>query len=723
MRCVLIAFALVASALTTAAEPFELQGDWWRAPAEPGRHTTLVCSFDRAGDSDADYARGMALASGFGMTPDAPGQHGLATQVAEPGGHLSFAGGSNFQAAHGTIRLAVRGDLWADPTPRWLFEARAYDRIGLLREPGKLSLVFSPRNRVDEAIARLELEIGEVEAGAWHTIVASWDRESGTGWLAFDGRGVSGEMAFSQDHRPAFALYVAGGFSGRAGGLNLPGLTIDDLVLYDVALPVLQAPPVALPEEDATLLPLAEAGARKTLDFLCDLQRWGGWNCIYTWPTLIGSAAQGREYMDFDDYIDNDKGNASPRTALNLLYGYEVLGDYRYLDAGLRTAEMLLAAQDERGFWVHGYRMTVNGIVPVTGDTSIKLQDLVQAHPIFYLAYVYRLTGDQRYLDAAKRAGEFLLRAQNPNGSWSHHFDAREGVGKNAIGEVGAGELNDSAMNSAIEVMAFMYHLTGDARYVQAIRRAGDWLIAAQGDEIPLWADQYDPQDNPQWARAFEPPAYGVTATTLASQALREIYRFSGDERYLEPMRRAVAWMEANLPDGEMSTFIEPGTGRAIAAWERQVYYLDDPASVAYLNTVPIGSGYAQTRQVLAPVKRILEQAEGGPPAPTTVSVEGALAALPGLRTGAQSALDAQNEAGVWIVPNVADFMGSVGQGFAATSPRVLLILRYVEQARIAMGEIAPVYRGNGDMMRAAYPGADWYDLGWAQNATAADAG
>ncbi|NLO07865.1 MAG: pectate lyase, partial [candidate division WS1 bacterium] len=135
-------------------------------------------------------------------------------------------------------------------------------------------------------------------------------------------------------------------------------------------------------------------------------------------------------------------------------------------------------------------------------------------------------------------------------------------------------------MNSATDAMIFMYHMTGEAKYVEAIKRAGDWLIEAQGDDIPLWADQYDPDNNPQWARAFEPPAWGVAATGLATQGLREIYRLSGDERYLQAIQRAVEWMEGNLPDGEMSTFIEPGTGRAIAAWEREVYYLDNAEHV-----------------------------------------------------------------------------------------------------------------------------------------------
>jgi len=711
----LTAAALCFLCVTAAAKPFELSGDWWQAPAEPGGHATLVCSFDSAEDSDADFAREMALSGGFGMAADVPGVHGLAAQVAEIGGHLNFVGGSNFQPSHGTLRMAVRGDVWADETPRWLFDARANDRIGILREPGVLSLVFCPGRRTDQFIARLDLPIGEVTTDEWHTVVASWDRASGTGWIALDGRGETGPMDFSADHRSPMAIYLAGGFGGRLGGLNLPGLAIDDFVLYDVALPILQSE-AALPAEEAEFLPAAEEGARRTLSFLADLQRWGGWQCIYSWPTLLGSSAQGREFVTYDDYIDNDKGNGSPRTAINFLYAYEVLGDSRFLDVGLRTAEFLLAAQDERGFWVHGYTMTVDGIVPAAGDRHIKLQDLVQAHPMLYLGYVYRLTGDERYLDAIKRAGEWYLAAQNPNGSWSHHYNAEAGVGENAIGEPGAGELNDSAMNSAIDIMAYCYHLTGDGRYVQAIQRAGDWLIEAQGDTVPLWADQYDPDNNPQWARAFEPPEWGVTATTLACQALREIHRFSGDERYVEPIRRAVAWMEANLPDGEMSTFIEPGTGKPIAAWDRQVYYLDNPEHVAYLGTVPIGSSYAHTRQVLAPVQRILDGALGSRPAPPTVTPESALEALPDLREGARSALESQNEAGVWVVPNVADFMGSIGAGFGATCPRVLLILRYLEQARIALGEIDPVYRGAGGLQKAAYPGDDWYELDWVEN-------
>lgn len=708
-----VMIVLLVSCGASGAESFRIEGDWWSVPAAVTRHTTLVCSFDAGGHDDADFAREFAGSGGFGMKSGVPGLHGAGVQTGVPGGHLNFRGGSNFQAAHGTVRFALKGDVWADETPRWLFDARGVDRIGILREPGKLALVVSRGRSLTDFIGRVEMETGAVSTDTWHTVVASWDRAAGKGWIALDGQGVAGEMGFSADHRPAYVIFLGSGMSSAT--LSLPGWAFDDFVLYDVALPLLEAQPSPLPEEDANYLPVVEAGVRQSLNFMADLQRWGGWNCIYTWPTLIGSAAQGREYLDYDDYIDNDKGNGTAPLAARFLWAYETIGDYRWLDVGLRAGEFYLAAQAPEGYWLHGYRMTVRGIVPTTSPRMIKFQDQVQAHPMLLLTYLYRLTGDERYLEAVKRAGEFYLAAQNPNGSYAHHYDLVDGVGKNAIGVVGAGELNDHATNDAIDIMALMYHITRDARYVKAMKRVGDWLLEAQGDKIPLWSDQYDAENNPSWARAFEPPSYGVTATTYACQALRELYRFSGDERYVDGIRRCDEWIKANLPDGMMSNYIDPDTGRPIAAWDRKIYFLDDPASIAFLNTVPIGSNYATAQNIGRTVSRMLERALGAKPTPTVLTAEGALAELAAKRAAAQGAMDSRNEVGVWTVPVVADFMGSLGEGFSSNIPRVTMMIAYVEACRIAMGELTPRYPGSYDLRQLAYPFPDWYEVDWNQ--------
>ena len=695
------------------SDPVLLAGDWWRSPAARTRHTTLVCSFDSTEHDDADYARDFAGSGGFGMTSDVAGLHNSSVQIANVGGHLNFRGGSNFQGAHGTVRFAVRGDVWRVDAPRWLFDARGYDRIGVLREPGKLSLIISPRTRTDRAISRLDLDVGNVDTAAWHWVVASWDRAAGRGWVTLDGRGVSGPLQFSTDLRPAFALYLGGDATARKGGINQAGLTFDDFVLYDTTLPLLSAERTPLPEEDAAYLPVVEDGLRQTLNFMADLQRWGGWQTLYTWPTLLGSAAQGREYVDFDDYIDNDKGNGSCPLAAKFLWAYETMGDACFLDAALRTGEFILTAQAPEGYWIHGYRMTVQGIKPVTSPRNIKLQDQDQSHPMLLLAYLHRVTGDDRYLTAVKRAGDFYLRAQNPNGSWPHHYDLVEGRGENALGRPGGGELNDRAANDAIDMMALMYHLTGEAEYIRAMKRLGDWLLQAQGDAVPLWSDQYDADNSPVWARHFEPPAYGVSATSLACQALRAVYRFSGDERYLAGIRRAAAWIAANLPDGKMSCFVDPASGRAIAGWERKVYVLDDPASIAFLKTVPVGTGYLRVSDIGRTVTRLLEQAEAGPPRREVLTADTARGALSAKRRDAEHAMTSRNDAGVWTVPVVAAYMGSIGEGFGSSMPRAAYMIAYVEAARIAMRELEPRYPGSHNMLSLAYPSPDWYEVDW----------
>ncbi len=40
-------------------------------------------------------------------------------------------------------------------------------------------------------------------------------------------------------------------------------------------------------------------------------------------------------------------------------------------------------------------------------------------------------------------------------------------------------------------------------------------------------------------------------------------------------------------------------------------------------------------------------------------------------------------------------------------------LLQYIDAARMAMGELPVRWRGDGYLRHLAYPGADWYDVGW----------
>jgi hypothetical protein len=174
--------------------------------------------------------------------------------------------------------------------------------------------------------------------------------------------------------------------------------------------------------------------------------------------------------------------------------------------------------------------------------------------------------------------------------------------------------------------------------------------------------------------------------------------------------------MEKNLENGQMSYYIDPATARPIAAWEKRIYFLDEPESLDFLKTVPIGIWYLQEYDMLNSMRRFLKVAKSGLPSLPDMSAEAAQKSLPGLRLGAEKVLETQNEAGVWVNPKVASFMGSIGSGFSASLPELRSILLYIERARIAMGELAPVYRGDVGMIRTAYPATDWYDVDWAEH-------
>ena len=77
----------------------------------------------------------------------------------------------------------------------------------------------------------------------------------------------------------------------------------------------------------------------------------------------------------------------------------------------------------------------------------------------------------------------------------------------------------------------------GTPQYRDAAKRGGDFLLLAQmPDPQPAWAQQYDAQMHPAWARRFEPPAITGGESQGAIRILMQLVRDTGDERYLRPI-------------------------------------------------------------------------------------------------------------------------------------------------------------------------------------------
>ena len=133
---------------------------------------------------------------------------------------------------------------------------------------------------------------------------------------------------------------------------------------------------------------------------------------------------------------------------------------------------------------------------------------------------------DRELHDAALYGLECVLQAQFDNGAWPqcwplpplHYYKYYT--------------FNDAAINECISVLLTAYHTYGDQRYRQAALRGGDFIIQSQLPPPQAgWAQQYDFDMQPAWARWFEPPAVCTSVTRRNVRTLMELYRHSRDQR------------------------------------------------------------------------------------------------------------------------------------------------------------------------------------------------
>ena len=103
-------------------------------------------------------------------------------------------------------------------------------------------------------------------------------------------------------------------------------------------------------------------------------------------------------------------------------------------------------------------------------------------------------------------------------------------------------------------------------RYLQALKNLGDFLILAQ---MPTpqrgWAQHYNHQMQPTWARKFEPPAISGDETQETIETLLLIAVATNKRKYLEPILEAIQWLtESTLSDGKLARYYELRTNRSL---------------------------------------------------------------------------------------------------------------------------------------------------------------
>lgn len=297
------------------------------------------------------------------------------------------------------------------------------------------------------------------------------------------------------------------------------------------------------------------------------------------------------------------------------------------------------------------------------GNLSTLDDNVTQAALAFLIRLdVYQKQRDARVHDAVAHGLEALLGIQAPNGGWATSWDRFPLPGgppdvaaypvKKASWPAewprtwpkdftGCHVTNDHLHANVVKTLLLAWKGYREPRYLEAVRKAGDFLLDAQLPEPqPGWAQQYDAAMQPVWGRAFECTAITSHESQGILRALIDIHRATDDARYLEPVPPALAYFRRSLlPDGKLSRFYEPATNKP-------VYFTRGPGGKGHVLTYEddrLASNYGFIRDSeLDDIERAFRAAKAKSPAPSLLPTGAAL------REKVREALAAQESDGAW---------------------------------------------------------------------------
>jgi len=304
----------------------------------------------------------------------------------------------------------------------------------------------------------------------------------------------------------------------------------------------------------------------------------------------------------------------TPAMGQVFLQAYAASGDAIHLEAARDAAFALARGQLESGGWdylidfdpenfTHAYRRTDAGKLSAAELAKRKnistyddnnSQDALR----FLMEYVAVVKNSPNPKDKDIRTAlayglKKMLEAQYPIGAWPQRYDGKpKSVTEYPIKKAtiptnyprqhpktdykGHYTLNDNAIADCIDIMLAAHKQFGDARYLAAAKRAGDFLLLAQLPEPqPVWAQQYNQNMEPAWARAFEPPAATGGESIGALRTLMRLYIETGDDKYIEPIPRALAWYKrSEIAPGRWARYYELTTNKPIYGdRDGKIYY------------------------------------------------------------------------------------------------------------------------------------------------------
>ncbi|HPD45621.1 MAG TPA: pectate lyase [Anaerohalosphaeraceae bacterium] len=252
----------------------------------------------------------------------------------------------------------------------------------------------------------------------------------------------------------------------------------------------------------------------------------------------------------------------TPTVGQCYLRAWRATGDAYYLDAARDVARALVWGQRAVGGWDHrvdAAHLTPDAKQPKRAQGACTFDDKITQGALEFLIEADGAI-DEPWLDEAVELGlEFMLKSQFENGAWPQWYPLRGGYHDYYT-------FNDNAMNDCILLMLKAHKVYGKEAYLQSARKCGDFIIASQLDPPQAgWAQQYDHDLRPAWARAFEPPGVCSAVTARNIRTLIALYLYTKDAKYLTPIPAAIEWLNASMLGEHLwARVYEVGTNRPI---------------------------------------------------------------------------------------------------------------------------------------------------------------
>jgi hypothetical protein len=162
------------------------------------------------------------------------------------------------------------------------------------------------------------------------------------------------------------------------------------------------------------------------------------------------------------------------------------------------------------------------------------------------MLYAYKVSRDERYLDAARRCADVLLSVRRPGGGWGDQWSF-SGARSGNTGVYHGTSFNDGATSDSFQIMVMAYHVTGDRKYVEGLSEVGTFIARAEMGEGPLtgWCEQYNDDATPVRARQYEIELpYPRALTRGVGPVLIWLYLMTGDETHMKLLIKAYDWHE-----------------------------------------------------------------------------------------------------------------------------------------------------------------------------------